>query len=249
MEKFNPSELKYCEGCVNDICIDCTVDAIKQSDYGKLLSDMGPRFGMFQWEDEARFRQYLGNDVDPLLHGIHQAEFVALPFIELQNSSPDHRPFTREEAKMLLIGNVLHDAHEGLPEIGDVPYPEKKKRGKEWYEFELETNLRVVSEILSEEPESGFMKAYRATVGDLENWSFAGRAFNAIEMCGYSLTGLRAWSLRNHSELSPEEQEKSATLGREVLTKNMPVLKDYKDFPYAAHLLRVHENALDAAHS
>lgn len=240
MEKFNTKELRFCESCANDMCIDCTVETLEKSVYGNLLKAMKPRFGYFQWEDEARFRKYMGDDVDPLKHGVHQAEKVAIPFIEHQNSSPWHQPFTRGEAKMLVIGNCLHDLHEGL--TGDIAVPDKTD---DIYEAELEVNLECVADLLQLKPESDFMQSYRAIVGDLKGWSHAGRAFNAIERCGYFLTGLDAWAMRNHSDLDDDERLKCREMGYAVITANVPILQDYsREFVYPAYLLRANEKAI-----
>jgi hypothetical protein len=240
-EKYSTQELKYCADCTHDYCSDCVVSLLNQSEYGRLLQEMPPRFAYFAWDDADRFKAYLGNDVDPFKHGEYQAEHVAIPFIEHQNSSPWHQPFSRAEAKMLVIGNVLHDAHEGI--CGDVALPEKDD---DVYEAELRTNLEVVSELMGLQHNSDFMKSYRAIVGDLKGWSHAGRAFNAIERCGYFLTGVKAWSLRNHSELDYEEQMKCREMGHAVITNNVPVLAEYsREFAYPAELLRIHEVAIN----
>lgn len=243
MENYNPKDLRYCTGCesVASSCLECNYQTILGRPEARLLREnVGVRFSAFAWEDTERFKHYLGDDMDPVKHGYHQALEVALPFIEFQNAFDDYPSFTEEEAKMLMLANVFHDVHEGVS--GDVPEPEKTLQSNI---AELELNLRITASILGEDVNSPFMQRYRSVMGDFEGWSLAGRAFAAIERCGYFQSGINAWSLRNHSELDDEEKLKCREMGHAVLNKNTPILTELgKEFPYCWWLLKTNEATL-----
>lgn len=249
MEKvtFNPLELEFCQDCETDMCRNHAVELLKNSRYGELLAQNEPRFKDFwggkksRWDDIEKFKWLVGNDVDPLMHGAHQADTVALPMITMQNSAYQAQPFTRAEAKMLYLGNIFHDAHEGL--TGDIAAPDKTAQT---YEDELKINLEVVADILGFEPEDDFMRRYRGVVGDLNNWSFAGRAFNIGEKIGYFQTGLRVWAMRNHEDLSDSEKAAAEQMGREVCLACIPAIqRAAHEFIYCDWVLLSNAVALD----
>lgn len=239
---FNPNELKYdtSETCdPSEQCIDCIIRSMRNSYEGRLLASNQPRYEDFwggkksTWEDLERFKRFMGNDVDPVLHGPHQAEFVAIPMITAQNAAANYQPFTREEGKLLVIAHCFHDLHEGL--TGDIAYPDKTNQT---YEDELEVNLECVQKVMFLPADDDFLRRYRGVVGDLEGWSFAGRAFSAGEWCGYFLTGLRAWSMRKHMDLSDDERQAAEIMGREVtLSIIKKVAQAADEFVYCRELL------------
>lgn len=247
MEKYNVKELLYCssERCEPiGMCVECAIQNLKDSPEGRLLADNPMRYEQF-WggkkstlEDQGLFRIALGEDVDPLLHGAYQAQNIAIPMIEMQNSDPDKESFSQEEAKLLVLGHVFHDAHEGIS--GDVAYPDKTQQT---YEDELKLNLEVVQKVLRADDE--FMDKYRGVVGDLEGWSYAGRAFAAGEYCGYLSTGLKAWSLRNHSSFTLGEQAALETMGRDVTLFILPKVRLHaEEFAYCSYLVNSNAFAL-----
>lgn len=243
--EYQPGEVQYCLNCETDYCGDCIQSTMERSYEGRLLAAMEPRFNAFMWEDVEKFKKYMGDDVDPVKHGIYQATHVALPFIEHQNSMPWFKSFTQEEAKMLYLANVAHDWHEGLEALnrGATTDVEAPKKTDEIYEAELELNLEVVKSILH--PTDEWLQSYRAVVGDLKGWSHAGRAFNCIERCGYFLTGMKAWSMRNHEDLDDDERLKCREMGHATMTFNLPVLDEYsREFAYPGFLLRVNESVI-----
>lgn len=243
MSEFNPKSLEYCDTLDCDtfgMCIDCVVRRLENSYEGRLLAWNPPRYAKWVWEDKDRFKQFMGPDVDPFGHGPHQARAVAIPMVELQNMTPGYRPFTKDEAKMLVLGHTLHDAHEGL--TGDVAYPDKTAQT---YEDELKVNLETIRTVLGLPNEDPFIASYRAVVGDLESWSFAGRAFAAGEYCGYFLTGMRAWAMRGHSGLDPNEAALCEDMGREVVSSARRKLEsNAHEFAFCQYLLDAHKVAL-----
>jgi hypothetical protein len=195
-----------------------------------LYEEVGVRYGNWAWENQDRMRQFLP-DTDPFLHGIYQAQEIAIPFIECED-------FTEREARLLLTANVLHDMHEYL--TGDVPKPLKTKESDA---EELEVNLEVVRGILGLDREHPFMQDYRSVMGDLEGWSKVGRAFSAIETCGYFNTGMNAWFLRNNPELSAEEQSKCEDMGR-IVAQSCIGKMQRSEFLYPRDLLTLHGEEL-----
>lgn len=241
MERYNVKEVEFCEGCNVDLCGPCAFNALRDSRYGDMLKNNPPRFGRWAFEDNQRFIKLLGHDVDPLKHGLHQAYEVAIPFIEAQNNSPWHKPFTPAEAKILFLGNILHDAHEGV--TGDVALPDKTLASD--MEEQL-INMTVVAEILGLSQDDPFLKHYESVVWDLEGWSHAGRAFKAIEAVGYVETGLKAWAARNHADLDDDERAKVADMGHAVLTLDTPLLTPYiGEFVYVANVYHRAKTQLD----
>jgi len=238
MMEYSPKEQQYCTGCEKDLCVGCVQETIALSYEGRLLKSNKPRYEAFHWEDLDRFRAYLGDDVDPLKHGMYQAKEIAIPFIEFQNTFDGYTDFTQEQAKMLIIGNVLHDLHEGI--TGDIPEPDKNHQTAV---DELEVNLECVKNVLH--PSKEWLEAYRAVVGDIEGWSFAGRAFNAIERCGYFLSGVKAWNLRNHNELDDDEKAQSRAMGFGCIERQAPHLLELgKEFAYCWWLIKANETAV-----
>lgn len=246
MSEFNPLEIEFCQDCETDMCKNHAVELLKNSRYGELLQNNPPRYADFwggkksSWDDIEKFKWLVGPDVDPLMHGVHQAETVALPMIQMQNTAYMCQPFTREEGKMLYLGHILHDAHEGIS--GDIAFPDKTKQT---YEDELKLNLEVVADIMGFEPDDDWMRRYRAIVGDLQGWSFAGRAFEVGEKIGYLQTGLRVWAMRNHTELTDNEKKAAELMGREVCLGAVDAVnKGAKEFVYADYFLLSNAGAL-----
>lgn len=234
-ERYNAKELEFCTSCEADLCMRCAIDKLKNSRYGRLLYNNPPRFGAWAWDNKARFREYMGPDIDPVMHGPHQAVNVALPMVELQNKGYFRR-FTREEAKILFLAHILHDAHEGIS--GDVPAPQKTLQSNL---DELELNQTVVADILGDSP---FLPHLREVM-DPRSYSFVGRAFQAGELCGYFLTGLRAWALRNHADLSPEEREKCEDMGRVVILADVSKLAAYDEYAFVNWLISGNRVAIE----
>lgn len=250
MTEFNPQELQYDVGetcSTNEMCIDCCVSTMKQSDWGRMLAKNKPRYEDFwggkksRWEDLEEFKRLIGDDVDPVMHGPYQAINVAIPMIESQNSDDSRQSFTREEGKLLILGHIWHDVHEGVS--GDVAYPDKTDQT---YEDELELNLTAVKDILCLKDCDPFLAEYRGVVGDLQQISFAGRAFTAGEWCGYMMTGLKAWSLRNHLPLNEEQRKAMEIMGREVTLGIVDKVAEYaEEFTLCAELIIKNEVALE----
>lgn len=232
MEKYNVQEVRFCEGCEADLCEACAFNSLVNSRYGDLLINNPPRFGRWAFADRQRFIDLIGDDVDPLRHGLYQANSVAVPFINAQNSLPWREHLTRDEAKMLYIGNILHDAHEGL--TGDIPLPDKTLDSDR---REQSINLAVIAEILGPAATDDFLHRYESVVWDLEGWSRAGRAFKAIELVGYVETGLRAWAARNHADLDDDERASVADMGQTVLELDTPLLVPFlMEFTYVQNV-------------
>lgn len=232
--EFNPKELEFCEGAceVPNVCLDCLVQNLDQRQEGQLLREkVGVRYGNWAWDDHQRMIQYIP-DCDPVFHGIYQARNIALPMIERGH-------FSRAEAKLLMIAHTLHDAHEGI--WGDIPKPLKTRQNDEQ---ELELNVEIVSSLINEPVDSEFMRDYRRVVGDLDGETHLGRAFSAGEQLGYFLTGIRAWSLRNHNALTEEERGKCEDMGRVVALSCVEKLAALEEFPLCGDLLEQHAWAL-----
>lgn len=239
-EKFNVQQIEFCGDCHGDLCKTCAIDMLAESNYGQLLREnVGARYKMWAWSDQARFIEVMGPDVDPVLHGAHQAETVVKPFVEFQNVS-DRPHFTYEEANLLYITNLLHDAHEGL--TGDIPKPDKTPESDAQ---ELRINRQVVSELMGWRNGHPLLEGMQQIMGDVAGTTRIGRAFEAIERAGYLQTGLRAWSMRNHSQLNFSERFRTVAMGRIVsLDSAAHLLKYANEFPYVDHLLSTNAPAL-----
>jgi len=212
--------------------LDCLMEWARDAGVGQALYDnVGVRYGIWAWDDQEKMREYI-HDCDPFRHGLHQAKVVATPFIQVEGD------FTKEESKMLLMANVLHDFHEYLD--GDV---DAQTKTRESDEKELETNLAVVGRILGLEPDDPFLKDYRGVIGDFEGWSRVGRAFHDIEFCGYFLTSVRAWHLKDSPELTPEEQDKCRAMALQCSAWAVPTLLK-SEFVYPRILLGFYEEQL-----
>lgn len=239
MEKYSMSSVQRCKGeclCIGhnpyEADLSCLMDWAERQGLDKKLYDkVGVRYGNWAWDDQNRMREFLP-DTDPWLHGIYQAQEIAIPFIESEG-------FSEKEARLLLTANVYHDMHEHI--VGDIPKPLKTKESDA---EELEINLQVVREILELNEGHPFIQDYRSVMGDLEGWSRVGRAFTAIEQCGYFNTGMNAWFLRNDPELTPEEQAKCEDMGRIVALSCVSKMQA-SEFEYPRYLLAVHGEDLD----
>lgn len=246
---FSPEELSWCETDTCEVwgaCSDCLLSSLKRTREGQALAAMGPRFSNFYWEDLGAFRKYMGPDVDPVMHGFHQAEVVAKEMVRHQNSEAAHGryfPFNKEEAKLLYLANVAHDWHEGVYHLGDVPAPKKTREGME---EELELNLTVTASVLGLKENDPWILKYRGVVGDFEQWSPVGRAFAVGEQIGYFLTGLRAWGMRNHTELDSTQREQCGIMGKEVcLTAAEKMVPYCTEFAYVSFVLDSNAKALE----
>ncbi len=240
MENYKMKDLYKCHGeclCIGNnpygADLDCLMEWARDAGVGQALYDeVGVRYSYWAWDDQERMRQYLP-DTDPFRHGLHQAKTVGAAFIYAEKT------FTEEEAKMLLMANVMHDFHEYID--GDVAVPEKTRESDE---KELETNLAVVGRILDLPEDHPFLKEYRGVIGDFEGWSKVGRAFHDIEICGYFLSGLRAWSLRESQELTQDERDKCRDMGKTVALSRIDDLNQ-SEFEYPAMLLDFSASVID----
>ncbi len=242
MENFNPQELQFCSSNTCEVygkCLDCIVLNASATKEGQMLEANPPRYSLWTWEDEGLFRVVFGEDVDPLRHGIYQAKHIALPMIEMQNQKDGRRRrrFTKQEAKLLLLAHTVHDLHEGI--TGDIPAPQKND---DINRSELEVNQQVVASMLNLSPDDPFMGELREVMA--EGDSFLSRAFSVGEQCGYFLTGVKAWSLRNHQSLTAEQREKCEDMGRQVSLSAFPSLLEGFEFPYCDRLLEQNAIAL-----
>lgn len=236
MSEFSPREAEFCQSCdPAGMCVNCLEYKMYATHEGQLLNQNPPRYINFAWEDQRRFREYLGADVDPLLHGPYQAREVAIPMIEHQNLYTE--PFSWEETKLLVIAHTLHDYHEGV--TGDIPFPQKTPEGDA---AELELNASLVAKILHVEDE-GWMGRYKDTLAGKDK---VGRAFDCGEKIGYFLTGLKAWHLRVHQGLTQDERDKSAVMGRDVCASALGhMLRHSAEFSYPDHLIEIHQHAIE----
>ena len=248
MENFNPSQEMYCQSdCeIASKCLDCVQQDMAASKEGVLLANNPPRYAKWHFEDVGLFRVVMGEDVDPLLHGIYQAKNVALPMIEMQNQMDGRRRrrFSKEEAKLLLLTHVLHDYHEGI--TGDIAADDKTS---DINRNELRVNQQLVARLYNLEADHPFLLKMWETMDETgfdENGdSFVNRAFHAGEQCGYFLTGIKAWSLREHKSLTSEEQAKCKDMGIKVASAAARHLLDnMSDFKYCDYLLGAHAVAL-----
>lgn len=187
-----------------------------------LLGNNPPRYHGFLWEDVDRFREYFGPDVDPIEHGRHQAETVAIPFVEADY-------FTVEEGNLLVLTNLVHDYHEGV--TGDILYPDKTVESDR---AELEVSQNILKKFMTPE----LVEQIGKVMGDFEGETRLGRAFSAIEQIGYCTTGLKAWRGRSRQDFTPEERGKCYSMGKNVVQGSSEALEGYqKEFPYVSKFL------------
>lgn len=232
MERYNVNQIEFCDDCRDDVCRPCATDIMENSEYGRLLREkVQARYSNWWWPDLERFKELMGPDVDPVLHGPHQAEMVVKPFVEFQNLTDD--PFEYTEANLLYITNLFHDAHEGV--TGDIPKPLKTPESDA---EELRVNKNVVMDLMAWPEDHYLLQGMQQIMGDVGGTTRLGRAFEAIERCGYLQTGLRAWSMRHHDNLSYQEKFQSMQMGRIVsLDSTAHLLNFAGEFPYVEYLL------------
>jgi len=228
-------EFMDCDNCELSPCVPCVEENFQQLPEYTLLEANDPRYGKWLWTDKQKFREWFGDDVDPVEHGRHQAEHVAIPFIEKQNHEGG-QDFTDREAKLLVLTNLVHDYHEGV--TGDIPAPEKTE---DFHKHELRVNQEILNKFMD-----GFLVAdIEKVMGDFEGKTMIGRAFNAIENLGYFETGLKAWYSRHHPALSMEEAGKTYAMGSVVVPAATNALQKYREeFPYVDYQLYTHRGAL-----
>jgi hypothetical protein len=229
-----PHETFECQQCELSPCVPCVERDFAQLPEHTLLQENDPRYGKWLWEDKQKFKEWFGDDVDPVEHGRHQAEHVAIPLIEHQEKYGNS--FTWREAKLLVMSNIVHDYHEGI--TGDLPAPEKTE---EFHALELEANQHILDKFL----DKALTNDIRKVMGDFEGKTVVGRAFNAIENLGYFETGIKAWYFKDHPALSAEEKGKSYSMGLNVVRASVQSLEAYRqEFPYVDYQLFTHRRAL-----
>lgn len=230
MENLN--EIKYCQDCEAGPCGECMYQKLLTSEEGILLrQNVGVRYGRWRWDDEEAMRKLIP-DTDPVLHGLYQAETVALPLVKA-NQERGFAPFTFDEAKLLYLTNVYHDIHEGY--TGDIPVPDKTRESDE---EEAAMNVAITARFLGKSMWDPWLKDYKQVLTDFDGGTFIGRAFKCTEQIGYFLTGVRAWSLRHHNALTPEQREKCEAMGREVAPTSAKKLLPYcNEFAFAGRVL------------
>jgi len=242
MEKYN---VKRCEMCICNNCerledmgVECLTNAMLQSPEGRKLEKQH-RWGDWRWDDTKRFEQHLGPDVNNFWHGPYQAKEVAIPFIEHQNAY-GVRKIDEADARLLVALNCLHDIQEA--HTGDIPLPDRTAEGNA---HELRLQREIIARILGVTPHDPFIERLQEVQSGV---NFLSRAFKAIEYCGYFNTALRAWALKDHEGLEPEEREKCFALGQAVLTINTPKMARMVEFPFVQDLLLKNQAAIEAAH-
>lgn len=199
--------------------MECGQDDIEASPAGRLLGAIGVRYSAFAWDDQEKFKRYLGDDVDPVKHGYYQAINVAIPLVRSQNLGT-RRSFTYDEAKDLVLTNLYHDVHEAY--TGDIPYPDKTR------ESDL-AELRVSRDTLAELGiHPALNQRVNRTMGDFDGETFVGGAFSLGEHIGYLETGLKAWALRESPMLTSEEKERSRDMGIKVVSSAIPKVVEEK---------------------
>ena len=230
-----PHETFECQNCEQAPCVPCVQTEFSQLPEHTLLEANDPRYGNWLWENKEKFREWFGDDVDPVEHGRHQAEHIAIPLIEYQNREGGQM-FTDREAKLLVLTNLVHDYHEGI--TGDLPAPDKTE---DFHKMELRANQEIISKFMD-----GFLVMdIEKVMGDFDNKTFVGRAFNAVENLGYLETGLKAWYVRNHPALTLEEAGKSFAMGSTVIKGAYKSLQPYREeFPYVDHVIFTHRGAM-----
>lgn len=216
---FAPEALGSCQDCVLRGCLECGQEEIADSPAGRLLGAIGVRYSAFAWDDQEKFKRYLGDDVDPVVHGYYQAVNVAIPFVKAQNEGRN-RSFTYDEAKDLVLANLYHDVHEAY--TGDIPYPDKTRESDE---AELKVSYSTLAELGMHPNLNGRINR---VMGDFDGETFVGRAFNLVEHIGYLETGLKAWNLRDCPTLTQDEKDRSREMGLKVVASAIPKITDYK---------------------
>lgn len=221
-------ELLDCGGCELSPCAPCVIEDFQQLPEYHLLQANDPRYGKWLWDNKQKFREWFGDDVDPVEHGRHQAEHIAIPLIEYQNREGGQM-FTDREAKLLVLTNLVHDYHEGI--TGDLPAPDKTE---DFHKMELRANQEIISKFMD-----GFLVMdIEKVMGDFEGKTFVGRAFNAVENLGYFETGIKAWLFKDHPALSVEERGKCYAMGNQVISASVEALEPYRnEFPYVDKVL------------
>ncbi len=208
-----------------------SIDSVRQpflnSPYYESISALRPRFETVAWtQDDEKFTELQGPDVNPVEHGPYQARTVAIPMIDAQNNSDAQFRPTNEGAEHFVAYHVQHDDHEGVYAQKhhmnhDVPLTQKTTESEQeehnlWLKIndELFTNSKTMAY---------YVEQFEFSKGFLRNF------WNISERIGYVSTGIQALHLAEEEKsLSKNERENAYTMARLVIGRSLGVIESQR---------------------
>lgn len=195
-----------------------------------LLADMQPRFAGngYVWDDQAKFREYMGMDVDPLQHGPYQARTVGIPMVEAQAGTNSPRPISKAQARLFVAHHVQHDDHEGLYAQSrnmthDVAV-NHKTTDSEAEEYSMWINLQL--SLFDQREVNEHIEAIDTFANPQAPDSFQKRFWNIGERIGYLFSALRAWDVAcNVDDLTPLERRQVQRMAVEVTGRHLSMIE------------------------
>jgi len=233
------------------------------------LGDISKKFSSTEWGEKlkgnARYSRHkpeelttkewekiLGGDVNNLDHLV-VTKGIASSFLkscenpgnEWSGDLSKEARFSLEEQQLLLLTATVHDWGEAVK--GDIPYYDKKEEQhyEEMRELQILIN-KILGDILEGEEKEEIEKKAKQIVDILTDVSSKlGKAFNAIEVIGYTRTGIRAY---NESEkmLDGEMKIRLRSMGIRVVPDMARILLDYaKIYPPVATYINYHHETIN----
>lgn len=225
--------------------------------FGQHHQTQTPRFSKNFGYDPSMMVADLGDDVDPLLHGLHTRVKVFEPLVYFQNVVADEEveKFTPREIAVGRLATQFHD-------IGECEHPEIKAtmqfvvgdiartpdQGKDLETEAKESKIRrfLFKTTVPALEASGLIPETEQIIQDEESGLVA-KAFAVTEILGYYLTGLRAARLAlletqhrntNGSRRDNESYVQLMAFAQKVPVDWLPHIQEAaQDFPYARYTL------------
>ncbi|MDQ3093979.1 MAG: hypothetical protein M3Q70_02255 [bacterium] len=200
--------------------------------YMGMLNANPPRFSGDLWDDEDKFREKFGPDVNPLKHGPYQARTIAIPAVDLQqqaSSNGGYSGLSDPTANYFVAYHVVHDDHEGV--TGDVLLPNKTQ---EICDQEFEVWQTIMKDVYGSNTAAGLIY-YGGIFDHGDRDRFLPKLWHISEQLGYIATGLRAYELgEQDDELTSDERQQSLAMATRVVARNLPdVVEARKDIAIA----------------
>jgi hypothetical protein len=216
-----------------------------------------PRFSKYYGYEPAKMIQDLGDDVDPLMHGLHTRVEIFEPLVYFQNviAGSEVQKFNPREIAIGRLATQFHDIgeceHPHIEEtlnfvVGDVA--RTVNGGKDEVTEKKEAKIRglLFKVALPSLAASGLVPETEAVLTGGKS-ALASAAFDATELVGYYATGVKAAHLtlletHHRKEGQPKRDDESyeqlMQLGHKVPVDWMPeILGTAADFPYLRYVL------------
>ncbi len=194
-------------------------------EYYKKICNLSPRFSEhYGWEDDGKFVEAFGDDVNPPQHGQYQARTIAIPMILAQRQH-DNRAYklTPTQEQTVVAHEVQHDDAEYL--YGDISFVKKTKKDavKEFNELiKMDSNIFGAENTRIHINRVKQFDNPRAKIND----TFERIFWSATERLGYFATALAAWDIsENYENLTRAERANSKRMAVDVGGRHLGFLQ------------------------